>query len=162
VSREQAIYLMERDNGDVKVGISGMPKLRKTMLESKLGIDISVDSLWKVDGIAFRVEQRAHKILEAHQTRREWFAVDVPSAVAAVIQAAAELGLSLQPVDSVSPQMNFRLPEDEKEAIERAAYWSRTNVTDWMRSVLRDAAAAKMAEFGERAPFLPKPKETKK
>ena len=52
-------------------------------------------------------------------------------------------------------QMNFRLPEDEKAAIERAAYWSRTNVTDWMRSVLRESAAAKMAEFGERAPFLP-------
>lgn len=53
-------------------------------------------------------------------------------------------------------QMNFRLPEDEKEAIERAAHWARLNVSDYMRSVLRDAAAKKMSEFGERAKFLPK------
>lgn len=55
--------------------------------------------------------------------------------------------------------MNFRLPEDEKAAIERAAYWARMNVTDWMRSVLRGASADKMAEFGERAPFMPPDKE---
>lgn len=56
-------------------------------------------------------------------------------------------------------QMNFRLPEDEKEAIERAAHWARLTVSDYMRSVLRDAAAIKLEEFGERAKFLPPLKE---
>jgi hypothetical protein len=52
-------------------------------------------------------------------------------------------------------QLNLRLPEDEKSAIERAAYWARLSVSDYMRAVLREAVAAKLAEFGERAPFLP-------
>lgn len=52
-------------------------------------------------------------------------------------------------------QMNFRLPEDEKQAIDRAAELARHNTTEWIRAVLREAAAKKMAEFGERASFLP-------
>jgi uncharacterized protein (DUF1778 family) len=56
-------------------------------------------------------------------------------------------------------QINLRLPEDEKAAIERAAYWARLSVSDYIRAVMREAAAAKMAEFGERAKFLPGAKE---
>jgi uncharacterized protein (DUF1778 family) len=52
-------------------------------------------------------------------------------------------------------QLNLRLPEDEKAAIERAAYWSRLTVNDFLRTIAREKAAAKMEEFGERAPFLP-------
>ena len=52
-------------------------------------------------------------------------------------------------------QINLRLPEDEKAAIERAAYWARLSVSDYMRAVLREAVTAKLAEFGDPAPFLP-------
>ena len=59
-------------------------------------------------------------------------------------------------------QVNLKMPEDEKAAIERAAFWTRLNLSDFMRSTLREKAAAVMAEFGERAPFLPPPKDTRK
>jgi uncharacterized protein (DUF1778 family) len=52
-------------------------------------------------------------------------------------------------------QINLRLPEDEKAAIERAAYWARLSISDYVRGVLREAVTAKLEEFGERAPFLP-------
>jgi uncharacterized protein (DUF1778 family) len=52
-------------------------------------------------------------------------------------------------------QINLRLPEDEKAAIERAAYWARLNVNDYLRSRLRDLTAEELAKFGERPAFLP-------
>jgi uncharacterized protein (DUF1778 family) len=58
-------------------------------------------------------------------------------------------------------QVNLRLPEDEKAAIERAAYWSRLSVNDFLRQIAREAAAVKMAEYGERAPFLPRGNDEK-
>ena len=52
-------------------------------------------------------------------------------------------------------QINLRLPEDEKRAIERAAYWARLNVNDYLRATMREAVTAMLAKFGERPDFLP-------
>ena len=55
-------------------------------------------------------------------------------------------------------QLSIRLPEDEKDAIERAAYWERVSVNEAVRKTLREWSAAVLERFGERASFLP-PKE---
>jgi Meiotically up-regulated gene 113 len=124
LNTEQAVYLMKRRDGAVKVGISCSPKSRRGQLESELGINISIDSIWAVDGIARDVERRAHRILRQDQIQGEWFGVEIPDAVSAVMQAASELGLAITKVESFSSDdtepMTIRLPRDVIRAIDEA------------------------------------------
>jgi hypothetical protein len=53
--------------------------------------------------VAALLERRSHEILARHRMSGEWFNIDIASAVAAVMEAAADLKIELVPYDTPKP-----------------------------------------------------------
>lgn len=109
-----AIYVIRSEPGPVKVGIATKLRLRLNGLRVSSAVPLHLDFAAETEGDVCALEKRAHAILASKRLRGKWFEVDAKDAVAAVLQAAEELGLVLKPA-RLAPS------EDEKAAATESA-----------------------------------------
>lgn len=90
----KGIYVI-RSGAHCKVGVSHAPKQRLAELQPGSPLPLALEYASACGPMAYRLEAKAHEILSHSHTHREWFAVTPKEAVAAVLQAAKELGIEL-------------------------------------------------------------------
>lgn len=133
----RSIYVISSEPGPVKIGIATAVKHRFSTLVTASSVPLSLDFVGECDAAA-EVEARAHAILRPLKTRGEWFNTPVSDAIAAVMQAAGELGYEIRPLPTASPRqrsvtpkdaaISIRLSEDVKRATQLAARDARLSV----------------------------------
>jgi hypothetical protein len=81
------IYIMQRQDGAVKVGISGDPKSRRQTVQAEVGqsVQLCASSFPRDD--ARRIEALSHKMLLESHAYGEWFWVTVREAQSAIEKA---------------------------------------------------------------------------
>lgn len=100
--RRRSVYVIRSETGRVKVGVSDRPSLRLLQLRHATGLPLSLEFSAEADRNAAEWEKRAHAILAESHLGGEWFAVESDKAVAAVLRASDELGLTLGPTPSLA------------------------------------------------------------
>ena len=111
----RAIYVVRSEPEPTKVGISSNPSARLYQLCAASTVPLSMDFAAEVGGDPRALERRAHAILSdrrvpGRRENAEWFQVGAQEAVAAVLQAAEELGVALQPLTTPIQASLRRLP----------------------------------------------------
>jgi hypothetical protein len=100
--------------GPVKIGSSWEPHKRLSVLSQAANATLSLYFAADIYGEVLHVERRTHEILREHcdwsgcntPLTGEWFNVDVPTAIAAIIQAANELGHEFKITHQEPSQLN--------------------------------------------------------
>ncbi len=104
------IYVVRAANGSSKIGHAGNVQSRVSSMQvgsaEKLTLIYSARSERTPE-----LEKRAHEILRAHRISGEWFAVPSNYAVAAIQQAAHELGISLRARAGKAPKQLELFPK---------------------------------------------------
>lgn len=88
---KQQVYVIDRDGGGVKIGISGRPHKRKSQLQSASPEKLTVAATYKADDAA-SVEGELKRLLAPLRKKGEWFNLPVEAAkiaVEAVIERSA-------------------------------------------------------------------------
>jgi ribosome-binding protein aMBF1 (putative translation factor) len=93
----RAIYVVRSEPGPVRISVATRLNARLSILRASSAVPLHVAYAAKTDGDAFALKRRAHAILAKRPIRGQWFKVSAQDAVAAVLQAAKELGLALSP-----------------------------------------------------------------
>lgn len=84
----RAVYVAQREDGLVKIGISKTPQNRVALLAARERMVIELrHTIDRPDGDALLVESIAHEQLTDREREREWFDVPVVAAVEAVQEA---------------------------------------------------------------------------
>ena len=156
----QSIYIVKSAYGPIKVGISKKIHTRVSELQVNSPVDITVEYAATSDGNMRAVEKLAHKILAAKRMRGEWFKADASEAIAAITQAAQELGydLTLTPIElrnrgrppTGQELAQVRLDRDTAQAVR--AYIERTGLTRSaaLRTLIRAGLASRQADANRR------------
>lgn len=86
------VYVIEADNGEVKVGLSGTPVARLSKIKREYGARRGFKEARLVGYVRtpdpLLVEWLAHRTLAEHVTGGEWFRVDPMLAIVTVLQEA--------------------------------------------------------------------------
>ena len=93
-----AVYVIAAEGGPVKVGIAGNPRRRLSTLRTASAVRLDLMFSAEASDSARLVERRAHDIMAADRKAGEWFEVASEQAIAALKQAAAEIGCELAPL----------------------------------------------------------------
>jgi hypothetical protein len=92
------VYVLGSSSGALKIGWSDDVLARLRALQGGHPVKIEVYAAVPFPReLAPMVERRAHELLSAHRAHDEWFAVERLAAIAAIVQAAAALGLAAEP-----------------------------------------------------------------
>ena len=83
----KALYVMSRENGHVKVGMSHSPEERADVISNAIKSKIIVHFQTNLMIYPIRAEHIAHKLLKPYHVGHEWFCCSVDEAKRAVIQA---------------------------------------------------------------------------
>ena len=121
----------------IKVGISKSPYIRRVALLSDAPSLAIVYSAFPGEGRARELELRAHQILSEHRITGEWFSSDSKTAVEAVLQAAADLGLTLTEHEDEDCRILIRTDAATKAALEKAADADQRSVSILAERVLK-------------------------
>jgi hypothetical protein len=89
------IYVIKGDHGDVKIGVTKLPKERLAQIQTGSSRKLDYAFIAPVLGNPYTLEQEAHIILANYRMNGEWFDVPPELAIAAITGAAAKLGHSL-------------------------------------------------------------------
>lgn len=97
--RQPCVYVMRRDDGAVKVGITVSLAYRRYQVERECGQFTEVWSHHPTATIrgAAKVEKLAHEALVLHRINGEWFSVSPEHAVAVVLVSAQQAGPEFLP-----------------------------------------------------------------
>src|SRR4051794_19258305 len=99
----RSIYVIRSKPGPVKVGIAGAPRKRLSTLRTASAVPLFLDFAAETDGDIRALEQRVHALLAEKRVTGEWFKTKSSEAVAAVLQAAGELGVELHDARAPRP-----------------------------------------------------------
>lgn len=150
----QAIYVMKAPD-QVKVGISNSPKTRRLALSIDTKLDLVIAySAFPGDKNARSLEKRAHELLADWSLGGEWFRASAEDAIAAVIQAAKELGLTLSDHRDGRVPILFRAEPDIKDALDEAAINDNRSLANLVEKIITEHVRGYLPE--------PKPKRAKK
>jgi hypothetical protein len=96
------IYVVQADNGMLKIGVSTNPSARLAQLctASPFKLSLAYVGALRCDGYA--IEAAAHETLSRHRLEGEWFNCPPEAAVAAISAAAYRLG---EPIASGDPKL---------------------------------------------------------
>jgi|SRR6185437_16308855 len=145
----QSIYVVRSEIGPVKVGLSGQPKWRLSTLQVGSPTPLHLHFSAVVDEDAsLDLEERAHAILAAHRKSGEWFGVSADEAVAAVLAAASELGITLTKPPEKEPKVRelkassvtIRIEPELRAALERMARADVRTLSSLIEKILTEAA----------------------
>jgi hypothetical protein len=121
------VYVVQSDNGHVKIGISANPLVRLASLQTGASTPLSLSYVAAVSsGDGYAIEQASHGILWKHRLSGEWFDTTPDLAVAAV--AAASHRLADPIVQIANDKVQFVI--DEAARRERAI--ARPNQRRWL------------------------------
>ncbi len=88
--RRQQVYVISREGGGVKVGISGRPLKRKSQLQSASPEKLTITATYRPRGItAAEVEAEVKRLLAPLRLRGEWFSLPA-EAMRIVVEAVIE------------------------------------------------------------------------
>ncbi len=93
----QGVYVIRRQSGQTKVGVSGNVRIRLSMLQNASSEPLLLDYSERVVGDAAVLERQVHERLDAHRLDDEWFDVSTEKAIETIRQAAQTLGFELSP-----------------------------------------------------------------
>ena len=113
------IYIVGGLRGPLKVGICSNFAARISSIRSSSPIRLRNHLVARLDQpVARAVEARAHEILAQKRVRGEWFDAPAEAAVAAVFQAAEEIGCTLSRIPELCSQEEapFGLTRAEAQA----------------------------------------------
>lgn len=109
-----SVYVIEGNEGLVKVGVSCRPNYRRTAIaystKKKCVLKYEVD----VGDHCYRVERLAHQLLDEHAEGGEWFRVSVEEAIQAVDVASVEhMGIGFVPPSERPPKPPLGMTRSE-------------------------------------------------
>jgi hypothetical protein len=96
------IYVIQADNGLIKVGISTNPTARLAQLRTASAVPLKIAYVAALRCNGFAVEAEAHRTLVSYRLEGEWFNCPTDMAVAAIGAAAYRLG---EPLASGDPRL---------------------------------------------------------
>jgi hypothetical protein len=96
------IYVIQADDGLIKVGISSNPSARLAQLQTSTPSRLSLAYIGALRCNGYAVEAEAHRRLADYRRSGEWFNCPVDIAVAAIGAAAYRLG---EPIASGDPRL---------------------------------------------------------
>lgn len=99
-SAQDCVYVIERPDGHVKVGVTCNPRQRIKDLQTGSSLPLTYRCCLGVSGDAYAVETEAHRLLDRYHLRGDWFEVSPQAAMDAVWQAADNLAV---PVGVAAP-----------------------------------------------------------
>lgn len=85
----QSVYVIEAEDGLLKIGISKNPRQRLSDLQTGSPRPLRLVHVQECNGVAQIVEQRAHVQLAKYRKEGEWFEIDRAVAIDAIEQIAA-------------------------------------------------------------------------
>jgi T5orf172 domain len=130
------VYVAVAESGPTKVGISKNPWARLSGLKKETKRPVALNFIGQCESaeIAAHIEHRVHEILWRKRYKGEWFSVAVEEAVAAVLDAVAELGYEMK-----------RIPVDDRRKRGRPATGQMGHyacrLPDWVGQALADYTA---------------------
>ena len=153
MDRPSYVYVLRHPDGLQKIGLSADPESRSRTLRYKMGGPCPGPffGLWPRQ-TAYAVEQKAHEILSKVARGGELFETTAEEAVAAVLKAVEELGLSIQErgeVPEVIPARQRRPPPRRSRA-----HLTRVQLDLPPRSVERVERLKEMTEAGTRTEVI--------
>jgi hypothetical protein len=86
------VYVVQADNGTIKIGISTNPTARLAQLQRSAPAHLSLAYVGALRSTGYAVEAEAHRTLASYRQSGEWFSCPAEMAVAAVAVAAHRLG----------------------------------------------------------------------
>jgi hypothetical protein len=89
------IYIVQADNGMVKIGISTNPSARLAQLRTASAVPLAIAYVGALRCNGYAIEAEAHRTLADYRLEGEWFNCPVGMAVAAIGAAAYRLGESI-------------------------------------------------------------------
>jgi hypothetical protein len=95
------IYVVQADNGMLKIGVSTNPGARLAQLRTSSPFKLSFAYMGALRCDGYAIEAAAHETLSRHRLEGEWFNCPVDMAVAAIGAAAYRLG---EPIASGDPK----------------------------------------------------------
>jgi T5orf172 domain len=95
------IYVVQADNGMLKIGVSTNPGARLAQLRASSPFKLSFAYMGALRCDGYAMEAAAHETLSRHRLGGEWFNCPVDMAVAAIGAAAYRLG---EPIASGDPK----------------------------------------------------------
>jgi Meiotically Up-regulated Gene 113 (MUG113) protein len=102
VSSGSFIYVVQADNGMLKIGVSTNPSARLAQLRTASPFKLSLAYMGALRCDGYAVEAAAHETLSRHRLEGEWFNCPPEAAVAAISAAAYKLG---EPIASGDPKL---------------------------------------------------------
>lgn len=114
----ELIYVIEGQDGLVKIGVSGDPLARLAQLQTASHAPLRIAYSAAVrSGNAFGLERAVHATLDRYRQSGEWFAVPARGAVAAIAAASHEIG---DPIVEIAKE-HLRYAIDRARAEEAAS-----------------------------------------
>lgn len=148
------VYIMEAEDGSLKVGHSARPELR--LKEIKERGPLRIVHLCDESDNADRIERLAHKLLAlaGRRIKGEWFAATIEEC-AASIDHAGRIIAGLEPAPDFPPggkasRLDMRITSELREALQRCADRERRRLTDYVEIVLTDHVAEIEKREGKR------------
>ncbi len=93
----QGVYVIRRQSGQIKIGVSGNVRIRLSMLQNASTEPLFLDYSERVVGDAAVLERQVHETLGAHRLDDEWYDVSTEQAIETIREAAQTLGFELSP-----------------------------------------------------------------
>jgi hypothetical protein len=100
--RGSFIYIVQADNGLIKVGISGNPGARLMQLRTASAVPLKLEYIGALRCNGYAIEAATHRTLADYRQNGEWFRCPTDMAVAAISAAAYRLG---EPIASIDPML---------------------------------------------------------
>jgi hypothetical protein len=94
------IYIVQADNGMLKIGVSTNPSARLAQLRTASAVPLTIAYVGALRCDGYTVEAEAHRTLAGYCQNGEWFNCPVDMAVPAIAAAAYRLG---EPIASGDP-----------------------------------------------------------
>jgi hypothetical protein len=82
------IYIVQADNGMLKIGVSTNPSARLAQLRTASAVPLAIAYVGALRCAGYTVEAEAHRTLAGYRQNGEWFNCPVDMAVAAIGAAA--------------------------------------------------------------------------
>ncbi len=167
---QPCVYIVQADDGCVKIGQTGRAKVRLYELRAASEATLSLVFVAHCSAeMTLAIEARVHAILAASRQKGEWFAVSAKEAVDAVMRAGREMCCPLElptapffasmkrfritkAADGKTPMHSLRVPDEMRQAI---AKWAATQddkpgASEAMRRLIVRALEAEAAKKGKK------------
>lgn len=123
VEPNQQVYVIERNDNYVKIGVSTNIKLRRRTLETQGGFVATRFFSGEKLSNGYQVERRVHEKLSAFRRIGEWFDIAFKDAVATVIKTEKEIGeKNTKRTNKVKIIYQFSTAMEDLETLDPAMY----------------------------------------